>query len=71
MRLEGKVAIVTGGATGIGEAIAKKFAREGAKVLVAGLEDDPVEEVVEEIIGEYGEVAVGFQADLSKAENAQ
>lgn len=36
-RLEGRMAIVTGAATGIGEAIAHKFAREGAKVVVAGL----------------------------------
>ena len=35
-RLENKTAIVTGGATGIGEAISKLFALEGAKVLVVG-----------------------------------
>lgn len=42
-RLAGKVAIVTGGGTGIGEAVCRKFAAEGAGVLVVGLADDPVE----------------------------
>jgi 3-oxoacyl-ACP reductase-like protein len=36
-RLDGKIAIVTGAGTGIGEAIVHKFAREGAKVVAAGL----------------------------------
>jgi NAD(P)-dependent dehydrogenase (short-subunit alcohol dehydrogenase family) len=36
MRLENKVALITGGGTGIGEAIALKFAREGASIMVAG-----------------------------------
>jgi NAD(P)-dependent dehydrogenase (short-subunit alcohol dehydrogenase family) len=37
-RLEGKVAIVTGGGSGFGEAISKRFAGEGCKVVVADLE---------------------------------
>jgi len=37
-RLEGKVAIVTGGGSGFGEAISKRFAEEGAKVVVADME---------------------------------
>ncbi len=43
-RLENKVAIVTGAGTGIGEAIAHKFAKEGAKVVVNGLPSDPIED---------------------------
>jgi NAD(P)-dependent dehydrogenase (short-subunit alcohol dehydrogenase family) len=52
MRLKGKVSIVTGGGTGIGKACALRFAREGAKVVVAGLEATPLEEVVKEIHAE-------------------
>jgi NAD(P)-dependent dehydrogenase (short-subunit alcohol dehydrogenase family) len=37
-RLEGKVAIVTGGGSGFGEAICKRFAEEGCKVIVADME---------------------------------
>ncbi|MDN5941923.1 MAG: SDR family oxidoreductase [Nitrospira sp.] len=46
MRLKDKVAIVTGGGTGIGEAIAKAFANEGAKVVVTGRRKDELERVV-------------------------
>jgi NAD(P)-dependent dehydrogenase (short-subunit alcohol dehydrogenase family) len=64
-RLAGKVAIVTGGATGIGEAISKKFAREGAKVIVNGFPEDPVNEVVRDIISEGAEAAA-FMGDVSQ-----
>jgi len=50
--LEDKVAIITGGGTGIGEAICRKFTREGAKVVVTGLPDDPIDDVVSAIRGE-------------------
>lgn len=69
-RLEKKVAIVTGGATGIGEAISKLFAREGAKVLVVGMQQDPVKEVIEEIKKKEG-VAIGYSADISSEEDAK
>lgn len=59
-RLEGKVAVVVGGATGIGEAVAHKFAQQGAKVCIFGLPNDPLEEVVEAINSQYGEVAMSF-----------
>lgn len=68
-RLQGKVAIVTGGATGIGEAVSKKFAREGAKVLVFGMPQDPVDEVVEEILNQ-GDEAMGFSGDAANAQDA-
>ncbi|WP_373055561.1 SDR family NAD(P)-dependent oxidoreductase [Zunongwangia sp. H14] len=67
-RLEGKTAIITGGATGIGEAIAKKFSIEGAKVMLIGLPDNPVDKVVEEINSGKGE-AIGFSKDISSEEN--
>jgi len=54
-RLEGKLAIITGAGTGIGEAIAHKFAKEGARVVVNGLPDDPIEEVAEAIRAKGGE----------------
>jgi NAD(P)-dependent dehydrogenase (short-subunit alcohol dehydrogenase family) len=68
-KLEGKVAIVTGGGTGIGEAICLKFAREGARVLVNGLPDDPIEHVASAIRGDGGE-AISFAADVSDDDQA-
>lgn len=67
-RLEGKIAIVTGGATGIGEAICKKFAEEGARVLVVGFPEDPVDAVVSEITGNNGQ-AIAFKGDISEERN--
>ena len=43
MRLMDRTAIITGGASGIGKAIAVKFAREGAQVLVADITEEPLE----------------------------
>ena len=63
-RLQDKVAIVTGGGTGIGEAICRKFAREGARVVVNGLPTDPVQEVVDAIEREGGR-AVACRADVA------
>ena len=69
-RLKGKVAIVTGGGSGIGEAICKKFASEGAKVVVAGLPEDPVDDVAREV-NESGGTSTSFKGDLSTLSGAQ
>lgn len=63
-QLHDKVAIVTGGGTGIGEAICRKFAREGAKVVVNGLPDDPITDVVAAILDDGG-TAIPFAGDIS------
>ena len=53
-RLEGKVAIVTGGGTGIGEAIAKKFADEGACVILSDNNSERLQHTKEEFDKEFG-----------------
>jgi NAD(P)-dependent dehydrogenase (short-subunit alcohol dehydrogenase family) len=63
-QLQDKVAIVTGGATGIGEAICRKFARQGAKVVVNSLPDDPIGDVVTAILDDGG-AAIPFAGDVS------
>jgi NAD(P)-dependent dehydrogenase (short-subunit alcohol dehydrogenase family) len=69
-KLQDKVAIVTGGGTGIGEAISHKFAREGAKVLVNGFPDDPIDDVVA-AIEDDGSEAIAFAADVSDEAQAR
>jgi NAD(P)-dependent dehydrogenase (short-subunit alcohol dehydrogenase family) len=68
-RLGGKVAIITGAGTGIGEAIAHKFAREGAKVVVNGLPGDPVEDVAAAIRQQGGE-AIAYAGDVAEETEA-
>jgi NAD(P)-dependent dehydrogenase (short-subunit alcohol dehydrogenase family) len=50
-RLDGKVALITGGGTGIGAAIARRFAASGASVVVMGRRPGPLETIAEEVAG--------------------
>ncbi len=65
-RLESKVAIITGAATGIGRAAARRFAAEGARVVVADRNTPAGQETVS-MIGEDGGDAVFVETDVSKA----
>ncbi len=69
-RLEGKVALVTGGSSGIGRACALAFAREGAKVVVADVLIEGGEETVG-MIAESGGEAIFARADVSKAQDVE
>ena len=64
-RLEGKVTVITGGASGIGRETAKRFAEEGARVCVVDLADEPGEETAREIDGLY------VHADVTDPDDVQ
>ena len=64
-RLEGKVAVVTGGAGGIGRETARRFAEEGARVCVADLADEPGQETASEVDGIY------VHADVTDPDDVQ
>jgi NAD(P)-dependent dehydrogenase (short-subunit alcohol dehydrogenase family) len=67
MRLEGKVAIVTGGSQGIGEAIARRYAAEGARVAIVYHRHDDTAAAVVASIGAAGGTAEAFKADVAVA----
>src|SRR5216684_723401 len=67
-RLDGKVAIITGGAGGIGVAAGQLFVREGAQVLLVDLSEKPLQQAVQRIGSEAASYAV---ADVTQPEQVQ
>jgi NAD(P)-dependent dehydrogenase (short-subunit alcohol dehydrogenase family) len=70
MQLEGKVALITGGGSGIGRATALLFAREGAAVAVVDLDECSAQAVAREIEDE-GKRAIAVRCDVSRAADCQ
>ncbi len=70
MKISGQVAIVTGGGSGLGRAIALRLAREGARVLIADVRENEARKVLEEIQAE-GNKGDLFVADLTQEKKAE
>ncbi len=69
-RLNGKVAVITGGNSGVGEATAKLFAKEGATVVITARREAALEKVADEIKAAGGEV-YAVSTDISKPEDPE
>ena len=67
MRFEGKVAMVTGGGRGIGAATAQLFAREGARVAVCDMDEEPAREVSDPL----GDQAVAVACDVTRRDQVE
>jgi NAD(P)-dependent dehydrogenase (short-subunit alcohol dehydrogenase family) len=71
LKLEGKLALVSGSTAGIGYAIARTLAQEGARVIVNGRTQAAVDDAVERIRSDTGGTAEGHAGDLSRAAAAE
>ena len=71
-RLDGKVAVITGAASGIGEGTARRFAEEGAQLMIADVQEEQLGEVARSINEAAGdEVCLSVSADLRNSEDVQ
>ena len=71
LKLNGKVALVTGGSEGIGKGIARVLAREGVDVAICARRKDVLEKAADEIRRESGRKVVAIPADLTRREDAE
>src|SRR5205814_5803702 len=71
LKLNGKVALVTGGSVGIGKGIARVLAREGADVAICARRKDVLETAADEIRRESGRTVLSIPADLTRREDAE
>ncbi len=69
-QLEGKVAVVTGAASGMGRAFAERFVQEGMKVVLADVEQGALDTAVQELTDAGGDV-VGVKTDVSRLEEVE
>jgi len=70
-RLKGRKAVITGGDSGIGRAVAIAYAREGADILIAYLEEDEDARATKELVEADGRKAVLMRGDIQKADHCQ
>jgi NAD(P)-dependent dehydrogenase (short-subunit alcohol dehydrogenase family) len=65
-RLDGKIALITGGARGLGQTMAVALAQAGAHIALAGRSKDTCQQAADEIAGATGRTVKGFAADVTK-----
>ena len=65
--IAGRVAVVTGGAQGLGRAICERLLKEGCKVVIGDIQEDVVKQTALEISAELSGEAIGVEVDVSGA----
>ena len=71
MKLENKVAIITGGSSGIGLAITEAYLREGASVVVASYSEEEVNDVVNRLSKDYEGKIIGEKCDVKSLDDVK
>ncbi len=69
MELNNKIAVITGGSIGIGLAVAEALAKEGVHLALVARGEDRLKQAAADIARKYGVQAVGFGADVAKAQD--